>query len=158
MEPLIVKTKTLIVGSPAFRNGGQIPVKYTCEGANLNPPLTVNGIPGDTKSLVLIVEDPDAPSGVFVHWLVWNISPQETLPENNVPGVEGTNSFEKIKYQGPCPPGGKVHRYFFKLYALNAILNLKRGSDIKMLERAMENHVLAYGELIGMYARSNKNT
>jgi Raf kinase inhibitor-like YbhB/YbcL family protein len=146
--------KRLLVKSIAFENNKLIPVKYTCDGANVNPPLTVEGIPEDTKTLVLIVDDPDAPMGTFDHWIVWNIPPTtRKIEENTVPGIEGMSSYRKHAYGGPCPPYG-THRYFFKVYALDTQLDLKSNSTKKDVEKAMENHVLAEGELVGLYRRS----
>ena len=144
--------KELTVKSPAFENNKLIPSKYTCDGEEVSPPLTVEGIPEKTKSLALIMEDPDAPAGLFIHWLVWNIPPTNEIQENSVPGTEGLNTNKKNSYHGPCPPGG-THRYYFKVYALDAHLNLGAFSDKEVLENAMQNHILAYGELIGLYRR-----
>src|ERR1044071_9894993 len=137
----------LRVRSVAFSHGGHIPPKYTCEGENINPPLEVTGYPPETKSLALVVEDPDAPRGVYDHWLVWNVSPNEAIPENSNPGVIGKNSFGKAGYGGPCPPSGS-HRYFFKVFALDANLEIDPGSDKKTLQEAMKDHVVASGELM----------
>jgi Raf kinase inhibitor-like YbhB/YbcL family protein len=145
--------KELTVSCPAFENNTLIPPKYTCDGDDVNPPLTVEGIPEGTKSMVLIVEDPDAPAGLWVHWLVWNIAPTSTIKENSVPGTEGINTYRRHAYGGPCPPFG-THRYFFKVYALNTTLNLSSGSDKEDVERAMQGHILAEGELVGLYRRS----
>jgi Raf kinase inhibitor-like YbhB/YbcL family protein len=142
----------LQVRSVAFSQGGHIPPKYTCEGENINPPLEISGIPDRTKSLALLVEDPDAPSGLFEHWLVWNIPPNEAISENTVPGISGRNSFGSTGYGGPCPPSGS-HRYFFKVYALDTDLNIPAGSDKQTLQRAMQDHVLASGELMAHYQR-----
>jgi Raf kinase inhibitor-like YbhB/YbcL family protein len=142
----------LQVRSVAFSQGGHIPPKYTCEGENINPPLEISGIPDRTKSLALLVEDPDASSGLFEHWLVWNIPPNEAISENTVPGISGRNSFGNTGYGGPCPPSGS-HRYFFKVYALDTDLNIPAGSDKQTLQRAMEDHVLASGELMAHYQK-----
>ena len=101
----------LVISSPAFKNNKEIPRKYTCDGEDVNPQLDINGLPEETKSLVLIVDDPDAPMGDWVHWIVWNIAPTDKIKENSVPGVEGMNDFSKHYYGGPCPPSG-THRYF----------------------------------------------
>ncbi len=140
----------LLVTSPVFYNNKMIPRKYTCDGENVNPPLYVREVPKETKSLVLIVDDPDAPSGTWEHWNVWNISPTVKLKENSVPGVEGMNDFGKHSYGGPCPPSG-THRYFFKVYALDNMLSLQVHSRKKDIEEAMKDHVLAKGELVGIY-------
>ena len=144
--------KELTVKSPAFENNKLIPSKYTCDGEEVSPPLTVEGIPEKTKSLALIMEDPDAPAGLFIHWLVWNIPPSNEIQENSVPGTEGLNTNKKNSYHGPCPPGG-THRYYFKVYALDTHLNLSAFSEKEVLENAMQNHILAHGELIGLYRR-----
>lgn len=149
-------TKTeagLTIISNAFSQGGHIPKKYTCEGEDINPPLKVSGFPEETKTLAIIVEDPDAPNGTFDHWLVWNIPPNEPIAENNIPGISGRNSFGKTGYGGPCPPSGS-HRYYFKVYALDINLDLLAGSDKKALQEAMQNHVLASGELMAHYKKS----
>ncbi|MFH1316670.1 MAG: YbhB/YbcL family Raf kinase inhibitor-like protein [Candidatus Woesearchaeota archaeon] len=143
----------LIISSPAFENNGEIPSKYTCDGDDVNPPLDIEGIPDGTKELVLIVDDPDAPVGNWDHWVVINIPPDlSTIEENSVPGTELKNDFKKTSWGGPCPPGG-THRYFFKVYALDIELNLGASSDKKDVESEMEEHILAKGELIGVYSR-----
>jgi Raf kinase inhibitor-like YbhB/YbcL family protein len=145
--------KELRVKSSAFEHNGLIPRKYTCDGEDVNPPLTIEGIPEGTQSLALVVDDPDAPMGTWDHWVVWNIPPaSKEIKENSVPGVEGMNDFRRHSYGGPCPPGG-THRYFFKVYALDAKLNLNANSRKKDLEKAMQGHVLAKGELVGRYSR-----
>nr|MDO8132980.1 YbhB/YbcL family Raf kinase inhibitor-like protein [Candidatus Njordarchaeum guaymaensis] len=138
--------------SPAFENKGSIPSKYTCDGRDVNPPLKIEDIPKETQSLVLIVDDPDAPAGTFDHWIVWNIPPTERIEENSVPGTEGLNDLRKHSYGGPCPPSG-THRYFFKVYALDTKLSLNPNSRKRDLEKAMTGHILAKGELIGLYRR-----
>ena len=142
--------KELSVKSEAFQSNQKIPRKYTCDGKGGNPPLKINEVPPETKSLAVILEDPDAPSGRFTHWLVWNISSEGEIRENTVPGVQGTNSSGRTSYAKPCPPSG-THRYIFKVYALNAELNLDEGANRRELEQAMQNHVIAKGELTGLY-------
>ena len=145
----------LTISSPAFPHNGMIPSKYTCDGTDGNPPLTFDNIPDETKSLALIVDDPDAPLGTWVHWVVWNIGPGTTnIPEKSVPpgARQGTTDFRKQAYGGPCPPSG-THRYFFKLYALDTSLTLKAGATKPQLEEAMIGHVLESAELIGLYQR-----
>ncbi|MBI5222236.1 MAG: YbhB/YbcL family Raf kinase inhibitor-like protein [Candidatus Magasanikbacteria bacterium] len=148
--------------SPAFVNNEKIPAKYTCDGENIAPELNVSGVPVEAESLALIVDDPDAPMGAlrpgsgqaWDHWLVYNISPSSaSIAENSVPdgGIQVTNSFGRKTYGGPCPPSG-VHHYRFKLYALDAKLELGISSK-KGLEEAMKNHLLAQTELVGLYAR-----
>jgi Raf kinase inhibitor-like YbhB/YbcL family protein len=146
--------KKLVVKSPAFENNHLIPAKYTCDGDNVNPPLTIEGVPEGAKSLVLIVDDPDAPMGTWNHWVVWNIPPTaRKIEENTVPGTEGISTYRKHAYGGPCPPYG-THRYFFKVYALDAKLDLTGNSKKNNVEKAMVSHVLAEGELVGLYRRS----
>jgi hypothetical protein len=145
--------KEIVMTSPVFENKGFIPSKYTCDGANVNPPLSIEATPEGTKSLVLIVDDPDAPMGTWDHWVVWNISPAKKIEENSVPGTEGLNSFNKHSYGGPCPPSG-THRYFFKVYALDTKLELKTNSRKKDVENAIKGHTLAKGEIVGLYKRT----
>jgi Raf kinase inhibitor-like YbhB/YbcL family protein len=145
--------KELTVKSPAFEPHKQIPQKYTCDGENTSPPLTIEGIPKEAKSLALLMDDPDAPSGTFDHWVVWNIPPSTSkIVEHAVPGTEGLNSAKEHGYHAPCPPYG-THRYFFKVYALDTELDLGDNSRKKDVEKAMEGHILAKGELIGFYSR-----
>jgi len=140
--------------SSAFEDGGDIPAKYTCDGADVSPPLQISGVPGEARSLALVMDDPDAPRGTFDHWVVWNIPPDTTvIPEGASPrGVVGRNDFGKTAYGGPCPPSG-THTYRFKLYALDAMLELPAGSTKKDLEGAMKGHVLAEALLKGKYSR-----
>ncbi|MGD0282481.1 MAG: YbhB/YbcL family Raf kinase inhibitor-like protein [Dissulfurispiraceae bacterium] len=141
--------------STAFQNNSLIPSKYTCDGSDINPPLAIGNVPGGTKSLTLIVDDPDAPMGTWVHWLVWNIAPDtKEIKENDAPKGAGfgLNDFKKTSYGGPCPPSG-THRYFFKLYALDTTLNLPSGSKKADIEKAMKGHILAQTEIIGLYKR-----
>ena len=146
--------KKLSIKSPVFENNQLIPAKYTCDGDNVNPPLTIEGVPEEAKSLVLIVDDPDVPMGTWDHWIVWNIPPApRKIEENTVPGTEGMSTYRKHAYGGPCPPYG-THRYFFKVYALDTKLDLSQNSGKKAVEKAMESHMLAKGELIGLYRRS----
>jgi Raf kinase inhibitor-like YbhB/YbcL family protein len=146
--------KKLSVESPAFENNKLIPAKYTCDGDDVNPPLTIEGVPEGTKTLALIVDDPDAPMGTWDHWIVWNIpATTSKIAENTVPGTEGMNDFRKRSYGGPCPPSG-THRYFFKVYALDVKLDLSPTSRKRDVEKAMQGHVLAKGELVGLYRRS----
>ena len=145
----------------AFKEGETIPVKYTCDGENVSPALNWSGAPEGTKSFALICDDPDAPGRTWIHWVVYNIPATMTsLPEavpmkktvlNNI--IQGTTSFRKIGYGGPCPPRGPAHRYFFKIYALDTELNLKAGASENELLKAMEGHILAKGQLMGRYSR-----
>lgn len=145
----------LTVRCVAFSQGGHIPPQYSCEGENINPPLIIGDFPEGTRSLAIIMEDPDAPNGTFDHWLVWNIPPNEPVAENSVPGISGRNSFGNTGYGGPCPPSGQ-HRYFFRVYALDGDLDLLAGADKEALHAAMEGHVLASGELMGYYKKSGE--
>ena len=139
--------------SPAFQNNTLIPAKYTCQGEDISPPLAVTGIPNGTVTVALINDDPDAPGGTWDHWIVWNIPPDGTIGQSTVPGLQGKNSWGRNKYGGPCPPSG-THRYFFKLYALDGKLALKEGARKADVLKAMEGHVLAQAQLIGLYKKS----
>ncbi|MDO8657128.1 MAG: YbhB/YbcL family Raf kinase inhibitor-like protein [Candidatus Levybacteria bacterium] len=142
--------------SSAFENNQKIPSKYTCDGENVNPPLQFVDVPGSAKSLVLIVDDPDAPSKTWVHWVIYNIDPKiSKIGENSKPeiGIEGMTNFGKPGWGGPCPPSGS-HRYFFKLYALDDMLNLTSGAGKKEVIDTMNSHVIASSELIGLYSRA----
>lgn len=145
--------KQIKVSSTAFKSDEMIPVKYTCDGDNINPPLNIEHIPEETKCLVLIVDDPDAPVGTWVHWIVWNIPVTHHIKENEIHGVQGINDFQQHHYGGPCPPSG-THRYFYKVYALDALLNLSADTKKNQLEKAMSEHIIGFGELIGLYKRS----
>ena len=145
----------------AFTLGGEIPAKFTCTGADLSPELTWSGVPEGTKSLVLIVDDPDAPRGTFTHWVLYDLPPKtQKLAEavrsvDELPGggKQGRNDFGNIGYGGPCPPPGRPHRYFFRLYALDTMLDLKPGASRKEVEQKMQGHILAQAELMGKFAR-----
>lgn len=140
--------------SSAFQHNSMMPSEFTCDGSDSSPPLSITDVPANAKSLVLIVDDPDAPVGTWDHWVVFNI-PQSTkqIPQDTEPnGVSGKNSWGKTGYGGPCPPSG-THRYFFKLYALDTILNLAQGATKKQIEAAMQKHILAKAELVGLYKR-----
>jgi Raf kinase inhibitor-like YbhB/YbcL family protein len=142
------------ITSSAFQEGATIPSKFTCDGTDASPPLQIADIPSGAKSLALIVDDPDAPSGLFTHWMVWNLSPQtSTVAEGSAPkGVQGTNDFGKSGYGGPRPPSG-THRYYFKIFALDRELDLSSGAKRTQLDAAMKGHVVAQGELMGRYSR-----
>jgi Raf kinase inhibitor-like YbhB/YbcL family protein len=149
------KMNELLITSPAFPHNGMIPPKFTCDGADVNPTLSIANIPEKTRSLALIVDDPDAPAGTWVHWVVWNIGAgTKEILEDSVPqgAIQGKTDFGKQGYGGPCPPSG-THRYFFKLYALDATLALKSGATKAQAEEAMKGHVLARAERIGLYRR-----
>ena len=152
---------TLSLSSPAFEEGDSIPIKYTCEGQDISPPLVWSEPPEGTQSFVLIMDDPDAPGGVFTHWVIFNISPdtgkltEAVSAQSRLLGValQGKNDFGRIGYGGPCPPPGRPHRYQFSLYALEQSLDLKAGASRKQVIEAMQGHVLAYGRLTGTYQR-----
>ena len=138
-----------------FQNNEAMPIRFTCDGDNLSPELTISDIPDGTKTIAIICDDPDAPAGTWVHWVLWDIfSNEETLKlsENTQLGIKGKNDFGKLGYGGPCPPSG-THHYFFKVYALNSILELREGSTKEELERAMQGKVLGEGVLVGLYSR-----
>ena len=146
--------------SSAFTEGAMIPVKYTCDGQDNSPPLVWADVPGGAKALALICDDPDAPVGTWVHWVAFNLAPDtgglpEGVPSDKTPktgGVQGTNSWRRIGYGGPCPPGG-THRYFFKLYALDNSLSLASNATAKDVQAAMKGHILAEAQLMGRYKR-----
>lgn len=145
---------TFALNSSAFLAGAPIPVDHTCDGKNVPPPLTWSGAPAGTHAFALIVDDPDAPAGTWVHWVLYNLPADATaLPEHQGSGVRGKNDFGKTGYGGPCPPPGKAHRYFFKLYALDAPLVLPTGATKADVERAMRGHIVGTAELMGTYAR-----
>ncbi|MEA3489233.1 MAG: YbhB/YbcL family Raf kinase inhibitor-like protein [Candidatus Omnitrophota bacterium] len=138
--------------SSEFSNNGYIPSKFTCEGVDVNPALVVEGVPEGAKSLALIVDDPDAPMGTWVHWVVYDMRVITRIDENTVPGKQGINDFGRKNYGGPCPPSG-THRYFFKVYALDAELGLDEGISKEGLESAMRGHILDKAELVGLYQK-----
>lgn len=147
-------TATMEISSSAFENQKLIPMKYTCEGENVNPPLEIKSIPFATKSLALIVEDPDATNGTFDHWIQYNITPDHhSIAENSLAGISGKNGTGNTGYHGPCPPSG-THRYFFKVYALDILIDAKEGIDKQTLQKAMKNHILANGEIVGLYKKN----
>src|SRR3989338_900721 len=153
--PPILNNSNMLIASAAFERNSSIPKKNTCVGENVNPPLTFSGVPENAKSLSLIMDDPDAPRGTWVHWTMWNIDPSTiNISVGSVPAgaVEGTTSSGKSGYGGPCPPSG-THHYYFKLYALDTTLNLNKSLEKQGLESAMEGHVLGQAELVGLYSR-----
>jgi Raf kinase inhibitor-like YbhB/YbcL family protein len=163
MSPAADSTRPIqmLLVSSAFSEGGMVPVKYTCDGKNISPPLKWTNVPPGTTSFALIADDPDAPSGTWVHWVLYDLPASVTeLPEDLVKGQyipnsakQGLNDFKHLGYGGPCPPPGNPHRYFFKLYALDTRLELKPGATKQSLEQAMAKHILAQGQLMGMYKR-----
>ena len=140
--------------SAAFVNNGLIPSEFTCDGSDTSPPLAISEVPKNAKSLALIMDDPDAPIGIFVHWVVWNIPPdiREIRKGAEPSGVQGKTDFRKSGYGGPCPPSG-IHRYFFKLYALDTLLDLPEGLSKKDVEKAMQGHIIEKAELVSTYKR-----
>lgn len=150
----------LKVTSIAFEDGGMIPAKYTCDGANISPPLQWEGVPEETRSIALISDDPDAPMGTWVHWVLFNLPaetrelPEKTPDDETLPNgaKQGTTDFGRVGYGGPSPPSG-THRYFFKVYALNREIALDSTADKEKLVSAMEGHILAEGQLMGRYKR-----
>lgn len=140
------------ITSSEFGNNKLIPAKFTCEGQDINPALEICDIPSVTKELALIVDDPDAPIGTWVHWVVYNIALVSRIEENSIPGKQGVNTLGKKVYHGPCPPSG-THRYFFKIYALDKELDLPEGASKGALEKAMQGHILDKAELIGLYQK-----
>jgi len=152
---------SISLSSAAFTEAGMIPQKYTCDGENISPPLNWTEISQNAKSLVLIVDDPDAPAGIFVHWVLYNVDaslrglPEDVAKSASVSGIglQGVNDFRRSGYDGPCPPKGSPHRYYFKLYALDTMLSLKAGASKSEVENAMQGHILAQGQLMGKYSR-----
>ena len=144
---------TLLIESPAFAHNAFIPSRFSCNGSNINPALIIRNLHANTKSLALIMDDPDAPGGTYDHWIMWNIPPVEKIDEGSTPGVQGLNSEKENEYTGPCPPPGKPHHYHFKVYALDTMLDLPQNIHKKSVLTAMEGHVVAYGELIGLFKR-----
>jgi len=149
------KMANFTISSSAFADKAEIPSRFTCDGQDVSPPLSFEAVPSGTKSLALIMDDPDAPGGTWVHWVAWNIPPQtRDISESSLPtGTgQGLNDWKRNRYGGPCPPSG-THRYFFKLYALDTTLNLSPATTKIDLERAMEGHLLGQGQLMGTYRR-----
>jgi Raf kinase inhibitor-like YbhB/YbcL family protein len=149
---------SIILGSPAFMHGRPIPRRHTCQGEDLSPALEVAGLPAGTKALALIVDDPDAPRGTWTHWTVWDLPATCTsIPEGFDPGSvgarEGTTSAGNVGYHGPCPPSG-THRYVVRVYALARTLRLAPGAPVQSFRDAVQGAALAYGELVGTYAKS----
>ncbi len=148
-------SQTFSLSSPAFEDNGTIPSQYTCNGNDISPPLTITSTPANVASLVLIVDDVDAPRGIFTHWIVWNITPDKTqfYDGENIGFPQGTTSAGTIGYHGPCPPSGNIHRYYFKLYALDSLLDLNSGATKSDLENSMNGHIIAQTTLLGKFSR-----
>jgi Raf kinase inhibitor-like YbhB/YbcL family protein len=145
----------LSISSPAFENNDNIPSRFTCQGQDVNPHLVIRNIPPGTVSLALIVDDPDAPVGIWVHWVMWNIGAKTMeIGENSVPAgcVQGRNDWKRNSYGGPCPPSG-THRYFFRLYALNTDLRINPNSTADDLKKAMKGSIIEEAELVGLYKK-----
>jgi Raf kinase inhibitor-like YbhB/YbcL family protein len=146
------------ISSPAFTDGGKLPKKYSCNGDDVSPPLTISGAPEGTKSFVLIMDDPDAPSGTWIHWVVYNLPGTTTEIAENAPKkhtwddgtMQGRNSWSDANYGGACPPDGQ-HRYYFKVYALDKVLDLKKKSSLRKVKKAMKKHILAEAKLMAKY-------
>ena len=140
--------------STAFENNAGIPIKYTCYGGDINPPLVFENVPDKTKSFVLTVSDPDAPEGIWSHWIIYNISPNtRKIPENSNPGTEGLSDFGKYVYAGPCPPDDKPHHYIFRAFALNDLLYINEEPSFAEVEKAAQKHAIAKSELVGTYQK-----
>ncbi|MCX5668043.1 MAG: YbhB/YbcL family Raf kinase inhibitor-like protein [Candidatus Omnitrophica bacterium] len=140
--------------SPSFKNNEKMPARYTYDGEDINPSIEIENLPLGTKSLALIVDDPDAPMKTWVHWVVYDIPPSIHIEEGSIPGKQGINDSGGKDYHGPCPPSG-THRYYFKVYALDKVLGLNEGISKGDLEKAMQGSVLSSAELIGLYKRVN---
>ncbi len=152
---IISENYMIKVASTSFPTNGTIPKEYTCDGQNINPKLMIENVPINASSLVLIVDDPDSPSGIFTHWLVWNIDPKiKEIKVNNIPkdAQTGENDFGRVGYGGPCPNQG-THRYFFRVYALDTVLNLPPGAKRSELTSSIAGHIIDKGELMGKYSR-----
>jgi hypothetical protein len=153
LSSVVNASNKMNLSSPDFQDQGNIPQEFTCQGKNIHPTLQINNVPLGTKSLALIVDDPDAPMGEWVHWVVFNIDPALTIIGKNVVlGIQGINDFGDAGYGGPCPPQG-AHRYFFKLYALDIVLDAQEEMTKKKLEQLMEGHVLEQAQLVGIYQK-----
>jgi Raf kinase inhibitor-like YbhB/YbcL family protein len=159
MTDTSARTAEIRLSSPAFEHGGRIPYVHTCEGDDVSPPLQWSGAPAETRSYAMVCEDPDAPRGTWIHWVLYNISGDAveltravpTLPELPSGARHGRNTAGDLAYAGPCPPPGNPHRYFFRLYALDITLNLAPGASKAELEKAIAQHILAQGTLMGTY-------
>lgn len=145
----------MILASPVFVNNARVPAKYTCDGEDINPPLLISEVPANAQSLVLIMDDPDSPTGTWVHWTLWNIDPRiKEIGENSVPqgAMEGVTTFGSVGYGGPCPHSG-THHYVFKLYALDAEIDLLPQADKAKLLESIQSHIIAEAQLVGVFSR-----
>lgn len=145
----------LEIKSDAFKNGDPLPSQYTCDGKNVSPSLRISRVPSNAKSLAIIVDDPDAPVATWVHWVAWNIPLTRLIRENEVVGIEGVNDFQQRGYVGPCPPSG-IHRYFFKVYALDTLLHLPPDAQKRQLEKAMKDHIIGFGQIMATYGKEKR--
>jgi Raf kinase inhibitor-like YbhB/YbcL family protein len=153
--PSVSQAESFDMASSAFQDNDTIPVKYTCDGGDVNPPLAFKNIPVKAKSLVLTVSDPDAPEGTWSHWVIYNIPPNTgEILENTNPGTEGLSDFGKYTYGGPCPSDQKTHHYIFHAYVLNTILSINEGPSMTEVERAIRGHIIAQTKLTGTYQKS----
>lgn len=147
--------RAMKIVSPSFKNNEYMPARFTYDGEDINPALDIENLPEGTKSLALIVDDPDAPAKIWVHWVVYDILPSNHIDEDSIPGKQGINDSGGKDYHGPCPPSG-THRYYFKVYALDKVLGLKDGISKADLEKAMQRSILSSAELIGLYKREKR--
>jgi Raf kinase inhibitor-like YbhB/YbcL family protein len=153
-EPAVSAPNSITVTSTAFRDGQSIPARFTCDGDNLSPQLAWQGVPSEAKAIAVVVDDPDAPRGTFVHWVLLDLEPQtSSLPEGSAPARQASNSAGKASYYGPCPPSG-THHYRFTVYALSKATNLPDGAKLEQALKAIESSAVARGRLVGLYARS----
>lgn len=143
------------ITSSAFKEGDRIPRLYSCDDKNISPPISWTGVPSNTVTLAIIMDDPDTPSGTWVHWVLYNLPPDLTSLEQGFSGkgTAGKNDFNRMGYGGPCPPKGSTHRYYIKIYALDTLLDLKAGASKAQVESLMRGHILAQGQLMGKYRR-----
>lgn len=154
VSPLYAQSPNMTLSSSAFVDQGDIPLKYTCQGENINPPLKIEHVPAYTKNLVLIVRDPDAPQTEFIHWVVYNIDPAlRTIDERSVPGDQLINDFHQFEYRGPCPPLTEEHRYIFDLYALDKKFEINYNGTLTGLEDMMQGHILDKTRLVGVFRK-----
>lgn len=147
-----VTNQILKIESPSFTDNGTIPVKFTSHGENINPEINISNLPSAASSLVLVVDDPDAPGGTYTHWIMWNIPINNKINENSAPGIQGLNDRNENKYTGPCPPSG-THHYHFRVYALDTMLNLPTVTDRKKLLETINEHIIASGEIVGLFKK-----
>jgi Raf kinase inhibitor-like YbhB/YbcL family protein len=152
MTTISAATANLQLSSPSFKANEAIPQKFACDGQNINPAITIKGVPSSAKTLALVVEDPDAPKGTVYHWVMWNIPAGSSIDENSAPGVQGKNTHGQNSYMGPCPPSG-THHYHFKVYALDTQLDIDTSSGQAELQAAMQGHIVASSELVGLYSK-----